>query len=507
MKKTLLLLFCLGFPMAGFAQHVDVTSLISHLHNYVKHDIGIGEFREIHPNLRVLDISVNARADVQYYDAGSPSVRIYLQFYFEDFSYTDNYGRLINAEISEIADPSRFSASFKAYYYLNTKFGKTPTSYVFQRVIHGKEDDGLITSLGDVWYASKEELIKGGNNNPSNVEIFRNLQASVQVAKFSEGSVNPRSEIRKFIEGKLQEQEEIEKQKEQESLKNDLLSKANRAGTTEEKINYLEEAEKYANSQDEKKTINQRIQDLRNEVNQEGQAQEVANTDDDEKSQTNNTTSNQQQREETKRLERIRQEQEEREREEGARMMAEGVVGLAKGVEEGILTGIILTYNMRADESEWEIGDALTTAINTDTYELGIQMGKNANSGFSFGYGAGNAYIDNDSYSSYIYTAGIDIGILNLLEFDQVYAFQISIGGEFGGGGAEYTDSNYSGSETWEIYEDVTFYGGHLNAKLMKYFVVAYGYGLSTGSVKKDGESKDFDEEYSKLTLGLRIPF
>ncbi|MHA6279365.1 hypothetical protein ACXYMT_04215 [Salinimicrobium sp. CAU 1759] len=186
---------------------------------------------------------------------------------------------------------------------------------------------------------------------------------------------------------------------------------------------------------------------------------------------------------------------------EAASIAAEG---LAQGLSEGLITGMTLSYNMRSDESIAE--GAVTTVLNVPTYELGIQMGENANSGFTIGYGPGGAGIIYDTGSSYTYVTGLDIGILNWGELGGSYAFQFSIGGEFGIGAGEYTDGGYYRDDVDSITDDVTFYGGHLNAKLMKYFFAGYGYGLASGSYSSNGDFVDYEISYSKLTLGLRIP-
>ncbi|WP_324719912.1 hypothetical protein [Salinimicrobium sp. HB62] len=179
---------------------------------------------------------------------------------------------------------------------------------------------------------------------------------------------------------------------------------------------------------------------------------------------------------------------------------------MGQGISEGLITGMTLSYAMRLDESEAD--GVVTTVIGVPTYELGIQMGENANSGFTVGYGPGGAGIIYDSGSSYTYVTGLDIGILNFGELGGSHAFQISIGGEYGMGSGEYSDSRYfSSDEINEITDDVSFYGGHVNAKLMKFIFAGYGLGLANGTYTKNGESTEYEISYSKVTFGLRIPF
>lgn len=183
--------------------------------------------------------------------------------------------------------------------------------------------------------------------------------------------------------------------------------------------------------------------------------------------------------------------------------------GLAQGLSEGLITGMTLSYNTRYEESDSP--GAILTVLDVPTYELGIQMGEKANSGFSIGYGPGDEGVIYDSGSSYVYVTGLDIGILNLGKdvgaLTNCYAFQLSLGGEFGLGSGEFKDGGYYGDEVVDVTEDLTFYGGHLNAKFMKYFFAGYGYGFANGSVTEDGETTEYDVLYSKITMGLRIPF
>lgn len=331
----------------------------------------------------------------------------------------------------------------------------------------------------------------------------------------SRRSMSWSSDLKNLVQKKLKEEEQ--KRLREEKL-NNLQEQIKRTDDPDKKIALLKKSKEYSDNPGAIDAEIQRIQDQKrivsnpdsNTTNNEdvNRTTSVANNEEDKdgRNEADQKTREQELIEQQKRDQNAKIARLEAQNKAYAEAASIAAEGLATGISEGIITGLSLSYNMRSWESDPPLG-AMPTVLHNDTYELGIQMGKNANSGFSFGYGPGGDEIIYDTSDSYTYVVGLDIGILNLLEFGNSYALQLSVGGEYGSGSGSYTDSNYNGDDVWDVTDDVSFYGGHINAKIMKFMVGGYGYGLANGSTTRDGETTEYDISYSKVTLGLRIPF
>lgn len=331
----------------------------------------------------------------------------------------------------------------------------------------------------------------------------------------SKRSMSWKSDLENLVQQKLEEEEEKRLRKEKLM---DIQKQIEQTDDPDEKIALLKKSREYSDNPGAIDAEIQRIQDQKRAIsNSDSNTTDNGNGNRATSVASNEEDSNQQKETDQKTPEQERIEQQIRDQNakiarleaqneayaEAASIAAEG---LATGISEGIITGLSLSYNMRSTEAESPIG-AIPTVLRVGTYELGIQMGKNANSGFSVGYGPGGDEIIYDTSDSYTYVVGLDIGILNLLEFGNSYGFQLSVGGEYGSGSGTYTDSTYNGDDIWDVTDDVSFYGGHINAKIMKFIVGGYGYGLANGSTTSNGETTEYELPYSKVTLGLRIPF
>lgn len=302
----------LGFVMPTSAQvQLDVTSASTSFENYYKHKLGTDYFQSLHPRLHVLDISTSCRATA-YYDPDDAianfHIKVYMHISINKLHYFGkDKGTQHTASLSEITDPSRFRAYSRARFYLDTRFGRTKAELEYLTLSNGETKELLLTNyLLDVWRASKADLKKRGNENPTNEEIYRHLQPELKIESFSNPNIQPENLIIAWLEkGSADEAGGETPTSSNEPVAG--MTSAQRSQLVQQNIQQVSEAEQEAQqpeSEPAKKTVKKSSTsssgDSENSTSSESQKTSSANIDE------------QAYREE---LERVRQE-EERKREE-----------------------------------------------------------------------------------------------------------------------------------------------------------------------------------------------